>query len=353
MLIKLNVIPNGCSTHLYVLAERGEQGCSVDNGIFYQLRIMHNPRTCAIDFFPELPVNCDNDYYLTFRSKVSFSSFCSRFMASEYNDPKNYNLIFHNCANAAHFVLTIAEIDFPSISNLRLMSLSPQILTRIPGPALIPVDLFRTAVKHKIKQLEYATAPFSKTSFKVALASTTLNFWARNEANIKKKESARTVVSEINFLVQKRPHHTELYLQNLLDTIEILMGVKTQKEAEEYLAGSRLFQERRVTEEVIALNIHMNCCFLVSLISLYPNFIMSDTSEYKNYLLTALFFLLAFTTTFYVLAAQENKKNVGEKRMETRLFRAVKDMGTSYIQGIKSRDLVEAPQRNAGLCSLT
>src|SRR3990167_5976857 len=114
MYIKLNVLQGGTCAVIYAYAEEYEEPWLVDSNPVRTIEIIHNNHHFPIiQTSPQQLKNYDNDYFVTFKSKVPFQEFCEKFAASEYNKSANYQYFIHNCANGAHYALKTSGIDLP------------------------------------------------------------------------------------------------------------------------------------------------------------------------------------------------------------------------------------------------
>ena len=55
-------------------------------------------------------ISFDDDRYLDFKSEVPLSEWLEKIKQSEYNDPKRYHMLTHNCAHGTNFALEAAGI---------------------------------------------------------------------------------------------------------------------------------------------------------------------------------------------------------------------------------------------------
>lgn len=151
MFLKLNIVDNGGCAHLYAHAEKYESAFILNNEPVRHIQIWHNDGWPSLTKNKYHSVNCINDLFLWFKSKVSFAWFCEQFSQSEYNKHENYHVLTHNCANAAHYALSLARIHLP-ISSFRCNRFSYYSCLHIPGFILTPTRLFEVALEFKCKQ---------------------------------------------------------------------------------------------------------------------------------------------------------------------------------------------------------
>ncbi len=236
MQIKLNVFNNGSCAQVYAFCDPDEEAWLN----FRIVKIWHNSTKTSMVGLYAAPDNYDNDYCVSFVSKMSFNSFCSQFELSEYNRPENYQYLTHNCSNAAHYALQLAGVTIPA-NSLRWMSFSSYV--SVPGPFLTPIELFNRAKKYKTTLLEYPTQPFSRISFRFELASSRLHFWART-ADAENRDKIHTLLSEMNQRIKKRPWHAEIHLETLVNITDWLMHEASESEATDYEQLASTFRER-------------------------------------------------------------------------------------------------------------
>lgn len=341
MIIKLNVITDdnfGTCAQIYAFAEPNEEGWAYNAR---SVKICHNPEVRGIGTPLKLLMNCDNDRSISFHSKVPFAKFCSQFEASEYNDPKNYSLFFHNCANGAHYALELAEIGIPSLSTMKLMHISPDSLTPIPGPTLTPISLYKMACEHKKTEAETCSRVLSTVGFKAELASSSLLFWSKKEKSPEKRQNVDTIVSEINRSIELRPHHSEQYIATMIDTIDLLMRATTQEDSQQYAKLAYGFRERPIFRSNMDVGITVALSFSVSIlrsildsrdnpwqfpINLASSILIPNLTFDWLKLLPA-----AFAAGYYLHASIHNQRIGSKEPVETRLSSAVSFLGESYL----------------------
>jgi len=360
MRIILNVLADGSCAQLYVYADRGEGGWIYREGEpeQFSIKIRHNHQSLSIDPWHRPLKSCDNDTYIPFTSKVRFATFCDSFALSEYNDPIEYKMLSHNCANAAYFALQLAEINLPALGRIKMMSLSPNALFRMPGPTLTPIDLYHTARRHKLNALQSPTARWSKMDFKLKLASSTLGFWARKETFDDKRQCIKTICSEIERSVKKRPHHMELYLQTLLDTIDFLMSEKTDFNCQAYAALGDRYLERNASRRQRFSDAHVNLSGLVTILGMIKKVVNNYEdpwqfvqSQIDSLLLRTDFdwwpFGYSFTFNMGVIGAAvyailQDMSNPIDKKVQTNLSQAITNLSHACVLEARAADVDEA-----------
>lgn len=248
MYIKLNILDGTCA-QIYADAEEGEEPYVLEGKSSSHVKIWHNDHESSMHSVLCSVQNADNDNYLTFSSKIPFKDFCKKFIDSGYNEANNYHLLNHNCANAAQVALKIAGIDLP-ISKIKLTQIIPYSIYRIPSFTLTPLDLYKIARKYKVEKLHHQPHKSVSWAFKMELAATSLLFKAKPE-KADTKEKIQTILSETNRLIKTREHHTELYLQALIKTIDLLQLKKEFKENQEYAGLANSLREREVVVQPV------------------------------------------------------------------------------------------------------
>ena len=274
MRIKLNVLTNGTCALIYADAEEHDASWRVEAYDIRAVRIWHNDADASLQIKFNPLKNYDNDYVVTFKSKVPFNEFCENFATSEYNEASNYRYLSHNCASAANYALKIAGIDLP-IHWIRLTSLLPSPAWRIPSTILTPYDLFTISKDFKIRSLNTASRPLSTIHFKMDLASSKLLFWAKSSKNAHKNQCVEKIVSAVRQSWHTRQHHAESYLEALIRTSDRLMSVSTHKENKEYNQLTRFFKERAPSKTDQEADQFTNrvalCLFLILVATLVDN----------------------------------------------------------------------------------
>lgn len=119
MIVQLNVLQNGTCAQIYAYAEDHEESFSTLHSARV-IKIWHNDAGPSIRTYDSTLRNCDNDYFVLFKSRVPFGVFCEQFYTSEYNDSSKYNYYGHNCANAANHALKLANINLEITNGIRL-----------------------------------------------------------------------------------------------------------------------------------------------------------------------------------------------------------------------------------------
>lgn len=129
MIIELNVLQDGRCARIFASAEPHEKSWQ---GVV-ALKIFHNYGKESIEKYYGKSATYDNDYVVSFKSKLPFKDFCNAFAQSEFNDGAKYSFYKHNCANAANFALKLAGIDLGN-PLIKLTHLTPGSFFIIPTP---------------------------------------------------------------------------------------------------------------------------------------------------------------------------------------------------------------------------
>lgn len=251
MRITLNILQNNTCAQIYAFSTSDEDNFILDNNTISAVKIWHNHQQQAINFYFLPPQHYDNDYRITFQSAVSFKWFCQQFLVSDYNDPKHYSYLQHNCANAANFALQLAAINLP-IGFIHLTSITANSFIKLPSPFLTPRDLYQVAKAYKIEDI--TQKPF--VSFKVELASSSLIFWANSERNRSLTNKAMAVLDKTTGMMKTRPHHTECYLEVLIQTIDLLMRSHAGVSNSGYVKLAIQFRDRAIWPSTRGMHYH-------------------------------------------------------------------------------------------------
>lgn len=326
MQIKLNVFNNGSCAQVYAFCDPDEEAWLN----FRIVKIWHNSTKTSMVGLNAAPDNYDNDYCVSFVSKMSFNSFCSQFELSEYNHPENYQYLTHNCSNAAYYALLLAGVTMPA-NSLRWMSFSSYV--SVPGPFLTPIELFNRAKKYKTSLLEYPTQPFSRISFRFELASSRLHFWARTAA-AENRDKIHTLLSEMNQRIKKRPWHAEIHLETLVNITDWLMHEASESEATDYEQLASTFRERNNFVETQFLDTAIFALILLKFLMLLHHGLLHYETNWQfaqsflknaligsqnDWLMLIPFFLLVIATGAYDILYPP-------KVAETVLSRVMKDL---------------------------
>lgn len=231
MRIELNVLGSSSSTAMiYAYAEEWESGPTL-HGIaeVKAIKIHHGSNYLSFEPLMKTPKHCDNDYFVSYKSKVPFREFVTQFLSSSYKNNNDYNLKTHNCAHAADYALRLAgivvsnsfkdylpRIDFGAISFIQ------------SSVTLTPDKLYLLARSYKIKNIE------PQVHFKYELVSKALFFWSRRQQTPVNQDSlaqADVILSEVAGYQKTRAHHLEQYIKILIDTIDLLITQQNTVEA--------------------------------------------------------------------------------------------------------------------------
>lgn len=214
MIIELNVLQDGSCARIFVCAEADElswQGLR-------EIKIWHNAGKESIERDFIRRQTYDNDFTVRFHSWRSFYSFCEAFSESEYNQGDKFHVFSHNCANAANFALHLAGINL-DIRAIKLTSLNPHPILRVPTPFLAPVDLYHKAVAYKIEKQTGADERtikrgrfFSTSEFKLSLAKQTFQFWGKKMGGEKVQLSTLRLSDALDKHIKNQPHRLDEYL---------------------------------------------------------------------------------------------------------------------------------------------
>lgn len=186
-----------------------------------------------------LPVLQHDDLFVGFKSKVPFSAFCEQFNACEFNNPKNYNTLTHNCADAAYYALRVAGVMFPLpwIQRRRVFEYSSVLY--IPGFILTPIALYDEARKFKLLQLNNRQY-FKRWNHAFEQLSQTLHALPN--------PAGETVLSELIQQAEKNPHLLEYGKKALTSTLKILNESANNDERSGYIEQARFFKHRSSTQ---------------------------------------------------------------------------------------------------------
>lgn len=102
MQVRLVYNPKGPCAYVYA---RSNDEKEKDKNIY---KLWHNNRTNSLTI--NASINYENDFYIQYTSKIPLSTWVQTLQQSDYNDPKKYSLLSHNCAHAAKFALELANI---------------------------------------------------------------------------------------------------------------------------------------------------------------------------------------------------------------------------------------------------
>ncbi len=226
------------STRILASAEENEDPYRYLGLDIRQIKFHHNPHKSALDmiFNSSSGQIYHNDQSITFKSNTPFKEFCKGLKQSEFNDPHKFSLRTHNCAYAAKFALQLANINIDAPNYVIFNKLGAIFPYFIPAFSLSPTDLYHQARSYKIKT--------THLSFQQEIATSALSFWNKKLGD----EKQRTIVNNISKdLVQSskdRPEHTDFYLRTLIETLDLILQLPTEKACENYKAAGRFFQTR-------------------------------------------------------------------------------------------------------------
>lgn len=242
MILKVNMLGGGRTVEVRAYAEDYEEGFAY----FRDVKIHHTQNNDGLIFCPDPVVNYANDDYVIFNCKVNFQEFCNQFYISSYSDPQEYRRVTHNCADAVKYALKLAGIDIP-MSRLRLTQLHLDSNFAVPVMAISAADIFLAAKNYKINMLNSQKNQAS-IKFKIELATTKLNFWMRHSKNQRINSHVNIILKNVQDNIVTRPHHAELYLKVLIDTIDMLVGAATDlMSIKNYKCSSRFFKDRAMS----------------------------------------------------------------------------------------------------------
>lgn len=263
MILQLNVLQDGSCARIFASREFNEETWEC----LSHIKIWHNKGKKSIEKMFRQPVWYENDYVIQFKSQMSFRSFCEQFNRSEYNNGDNYRIYTHNCANAAEYALKIAGIDL-KIPKIKLTSLCPHPITRLPTPVLSPIDLFHYAKSYYESQEAGFTADLKKTnhlfqsmSFKFELANKALFFWGNKQKVEKIKLASNGLYNAMRKHQDKNPHRAPIYLQKLYDSIDLMFLEDPNLYPSSLLFNTNhIFKNRRTFYATQEADIRVNLC---------------------------------------------------------------------------------------------
>lgn len=275
MYLKINVKQGGTSTQIFVQAEEDEEPW----GQFSKVRIAHNGISESIQGTNYPITNYANDYFVTFNSHVPFKQFCENFAVSEYNFPNKYHMLHHNCADAAHYALTLAGIVI-RLNRIKSMYIVPSTILRVPSPILSPLDLF-----NECKALKLKDPQTPKLQSDIDTASWRLTHWSQDHP---KKQCVEKIVSAVKNNVCTNQHHADLYLKVLLDT----MHTKSSEEKTRYANFAQFFKHRGLSKQVKSCQQFLHGLAILVLLQLLRQVIYSN--QHKEFFDLSSALLVAF-----------------------------------------------------------
>ncbi|ASQ46684.1 hypothetical protein [Legionella clemsonensis] len=92
--------------------------------------------------------------------------------------------------------------------------------------------------------LQNTSSPFQKIDFKLELASFKLGFWAQSHKNKTLANHVKTMVSEVKKEVTPNNHQSELYLEALIKTIDLISHENNAASRQDYHHFLRQFKKR-------------------------------------------------------------------------------------------------------------
>lgn len=330
MIIKLNVYPNGSCAQIYAYAEDHEEYYLYESLCKLRaVKIWHNDGGLkSLGVTPPVPLeNCYNDYTVTFKSKVTFNEFCEQFSRSEFNDSSKYHPLTHNCSHAANFALKLAGIDLNISNGIRLTKI-PGVLFPIPFKALTPTDLYELAKKYKIKMLNEETKPLNNINFRTELAAKALTFRGRATQDDEVKHTVNTIAAEGLTELKQNPHHAEIYLKMMIDSVDILLNLSSKINDESYKNSANFFKTRPLTRPQ-ALQAELEFEFTRYLASqILLSFFTNLLNPSLKLLLSAVVSIPLFSTSYqYIKAAREESySHVPNEKSLTALSQAMIDL---------------------------
>lgn len=235
MHIRLNIKPNpGACAYVYAWSD--------DKPIMGVYKFWHNQRGESLRYHP-MPISYDDDLYINFESKVPLDEWEAKVKGSEFNDPKRYRFLTHNCAHAAAFALEAAGIKLflrrPYMFLNRPYDFS---LFRIPLCTLSPYDLFYHAKAQKIKELKNSNAEmqYRCTELRIKL-------WC-NFNPTRQTQLVTKITDEIDKRHKKHPEHTEAQIDVLLKTLQLVKYLPSDDECNAYIKSANQFKKRTATK---------------------------------------------------------------------------------------------------------
>lgn len=233
MIITLKIIAHAPCAQIFAIADLKE---SPYLGAFTNMKFWHNNATSSISYHPYLDIY-DNDQYVTFKSSVPFGQFCKILDESEFNNPRKYHYLKHNCTHAAAFALKVANImDVPNwvIFN----RVGDRFYQRIPLFSFAPHDLYYLARDKKLKSLKE-----ERVDFKYELAKHSLLFRARQTTDNCKKQNITQLILASEKFKKEQPEHAVMHLKTLVRTIDLLLK-KASDDYEYYYKLQRYHHHR-------------------------------------------------------------------------------------------------------------
>lgn len=325
MIIQLNVLQNGTCAQIYAYAEDHEKSFSTLHDA-RAIKIWHNEGESSMQTYNSTLNNCDNDYFILFKSSVPFAAFCEQFYTSEYNDSSKYNYYGHNCANAANHALKLANIDLEITNGIRLSRIYPNSIIKIPTTLITPSDLYHLAKNYKIKEFIDTKQPFSSIYFKIKLATKKLALRAKTADDDRIKDNIEIILSEIEQSMQTRTHHAEFYLKVLINTIDVAMysTIYNYDDIEEYQNLSSYLKERELASSLQKQNQQLKIFALCLVLRSIEALAAIEEDWRVTYFLNM---MLTFTTfNFLNRVSIEGYDYTPTKKNDTKLSKAISDL---------------------------
>ena len=166
------------------------------------------PGSSKVDEFPK---NCENDFYITFKSDVKFDQWLAKVKKSEFAEPLLHRLFSHNCAHGAKHTLKLAGIDvLPNKDYFILNRISSYpVDIRFPLRTLSPADLYQSSKNYELNQLKN-----SKGEIRYRFTEFRIKLWADSTSLTEEKTLVTKIVNGIEKSHQKYPERTEEYIRH-------------------------------------------------------------------------------------------------------------------------------------------
>lgn len=179
-----------------------------------------------------------------FESKVPLNEWLEKIKTSEFNDPKRYDNLKHNCANGTLFALEAADIPLP--------------ITKFVFPAnsalpMDPANLFYSVKLDKLKTVYEAKSNpcYDFTEFRIKL-------WSETHPSDSNKNLVTEIVEEIDKRQQQHPEHIDAHIDVLMQTYQLITQLPTAEKCDVYLKSSEQFHQRNMSKnfkKAILLNL--------------------------------------------------------------------------------------------------
>ncbi|KTD17434.1 hypothetical protein [Legionella jordanis] len=328
MYIKLNVLKDQLCAQIYAYSDNEQDCYQLSGSKTYQVKIWHNANSPSLTIPQSELKNYDNDLCVSFHSRIRFKDFCEGFESSKYNDPNCYHYLKHNCADAANFALQLADIRLP-IGYIKMTSPAPYVLLRVPSPILTPFDLFQSARRHKLKQLET-----SNINFKLELAFSAYGFWAKSTKNKEVEIKSETVISEFEKSIKARSHRAEHYLEAIIESTDQLL--KTDEiHSKQYGNYVERFRERQSWPYTQAVSQNFNGLMAILILANLLHLAGYEEQNIKNVVFTL---VIIATMGPLTKAYIDNKSYLPRNTHETELSKALADFSKTVIGELDSAE---------------